>query len=208
MYECSVCSNTFTRKDSLKRHIQTKHDEKDKWPKRTWAEQHEEAMKETRPEYDELKKNYESAEEVDQSSEDSDCESEPIWDDMIKDVYLQTDKRFDEIAEELRMRGMDEEKVQNAAKLEMLDIHEKLLKKTFMRVLVVAHDLKQTNIFDEVKKEMCRLRKRKVHDAFRKAVDKNTSFRELLEIDAQEDDEEGLAWQKKMTLFADSVLCE
>ena len=123
----------------------------------------------------------------------------------MTDVYLQTEERFNAIGDEHRMNGMDE---QIAVKREMLDIHEKLLKNTFMRVLVIAHELKQTDIFDEVKKEVCRLRKRKVHDAFKTAVEENTSFRELLEIDALVDDEDEPAWKKKMTLFTDSVLCE
>ena len=98
---------------------------------------------------------------------------------------------------------MDEEKAGIAAKRETLDINTKHLKNTFMCVLVVANSVRQRKIFDEVIQEVCRLRKGKDSDAFQKAVEKNTLFRELLEFDAREDDEkeDEPAWKKNDYFF-------
>ena len=81
----------------------------------------------------------ESSEEMDETSDEND---EPIWEDMFN-VYLQTEERYYEISDAHIKNGMDEEKAGKAAKREMFDINTKHLKNSFIRVLVVAHNLYQ-----------------------------------------------------------------
>ena len=216
MYYCYLCMQ-YERADSLKRHFEQKHSDalgnenrkgeckvmKQGGPQYPWFttrkdQQQGEADKQTCKEtvIEDVKQEKTEKESEVKTENESD---ELIWVDVLTNMYHQTKDKYCESVNSYMMKGMNAKEAEQAAKHEMLDIHEKLLRNTFVRVLVIAHILKQTNILDEDKREVCRLGKRKARAVFKNAVEKNTLFPETL--DSQQNDEDEPAWKKKRTLF-------
>ena len=197
MHQCELCSKSYVWRDSLVRHMKQVHGTSDAQPSPL-----------------PIIKMYQGKEESGTENEDSDTEDESpedenmeldtdesyIWQDLITDVYEACDDEFQKKFDALREQGKEVEEAKLLGKIQMLDEHEETLKEHFKRTLVYAYCLKWGDLFDEVKQRFCKLRKKgyDIEEAFEKAVDKVTEFRELLEndikneieTDEEDDDEE------------------
>ena len=122
MYDCSYCSQTFTRKDSLTRHINTKHHQSPTM-------------------YSREKDIFDEAE----SESEEDYDDDDGWKQLVEKVRRKYDNTLDTKIDRLMKTGLSEEEAKEQASIDMHHLYKRDLIKNYKQLMINYYQLKPTS---------------------------------------------------------------
>ncbi len=200
MFKCQWCSNTFTRKFNLKRHLNTKHalvsnqkltvDESDTESDSAkmsgldcyncgalYRDQEKLTEHIHKCNDDKMKDDFDNdiGDDDDETDDEDDDEDETVWQQMVDEVYDTHDEAYQSKIQMYEESGMAENDAEIKASDDMHAIYRKTIMSSYKRLLIYMNDMENSAYHKRIMKDIDRFENRGLtyHKAVKVALKKN-----------------------------------